>query len=86
METTTQVRELTPDYKIWMAGNAAGNKDVVWQYQRMMVGGMIRKQLSWNEVLSMKKRVKRLADCNKNWDTETYEASHVKVLLMATKK
>ena len=32
METTTQVRELTPDYKIWMAGNAVGNKDVVWQY------------------------------------------------------
>ena len=81
METTTQVRELTPDYKMWMAGNVVGNKDVVWQYQRMMVGGIIRKQLSWNEVQSMKKRVKRLADCNKNWDTETYEASHVKVLL-----
>lgn len=81
METMTQVRELTPDYKLRMAGNAVRNDDVVWRYQRMIVGGIIRKRLSWDEVQTMKNQVERLADCNKRWDTETYEASNVKVLL-----
>lgn len=77
----TQVRELTPDYKMRMAGNAVRNDDVVWQYQRMMVGGIIRKRLSWDEVQTMRNQVERLKGCNRVWDTETYEASHVKVLL-----
>lgn len=81
METMIQVRELTPDYRMRMAGNVARNENMVWQYQRMMVGGIIKKRLSWDEIQSMKKRVERLAGCNKIWDTETYEASNVKVLL-----
>ena len=81
METITQVKELTPDYRMRMAGNAARNDRVVWQYQRMMVAGVIRKRLSWPEIQAMKNRVERLAGCNKTWDTETYEASNVKVLL-----
>ena len=81
METITQVKELTPDYRIRMAGNAVRNDDVVWRYQRMLVGGIIRKRLSWDEVQTMRKRVERLRGCNRVWDTETYEASHVKVLL-----
>lgn len=81
METMTQVRELTPDYKLRMAGNAVKNDDVVWRYQRMMVGGIIRKRLSWDEVQTMRNQVERLKGCNKSWETETYEASHVKVLL-----
>ena len=81
METTTQVRELTPDYRIRMAGNAVKNDDVVWQCQRMIVGDIIKKRLPWDEIQTMKKRVERLAGCNRVWDTETYEASHVRVLL-----
>ena len=81
METMTRVSELTPDYRIRMAGNAVRNDDVVWQYQRMMVSGIIRKRLTWDEVHTMRNRVERLKGCNKVWDTETYEASHVKVLL-----
>lgn len=81
METMTQVRELTPDYKLRMAGNAVRNDDVVWRYQRMLVGGIIRKRLSWDELQTMRSQVERLKGCNRVWDTETYEASHVKVLL-----
>ena len=81
MKTITQVKELTPDYRIRMAGNAVRNDDVVWRYQRMMVGGIIRKRLSWDEVQTMRNQVERLRGCNRVWDTETYEASHVKVLL-----
>ena len=81
METMTHVRELTPNYRIRMAGNAVRNDDVVWQYQRMMVSGIIRKRLTWDEVQTMRNRVERLKGCNKVWDTKTYEASHVKVLL-----
>lgn len=81
METMTQVRELTPDYRLRMAGNAVRNDDVVWRYQRMMVGGIIRKRLSWDEIQAMRSQVERLRGCNRVWDTETYEASHVKVLL-----
>ena len=81
METITQVKELTPDYRMWMAGKVAKNDSVVWQYQRMMVAGVIRKRLSWPEIQTMKNRVERLAGCNKTWDTETYEASNVKILL-----
>ena len=58
------------DYKMCMAGNAVGNKDVVWQYQRMLVGGIIRKRLSWDEVQTMRNRVERLKGCNKVWDTK----------------
>ena len=65
METITQVKELTPDYRMRMAGNAARNDRVVWQYQRMMVAGVIRKRLSWPEIQAMKNRVERLAGCNK---------------------
>lgn len=81
MKTITQVKELTPDYRIRMAGNAVRNDDVVWRYQRMMVGGIIRKRLSWDEVQTMRNQVERLRGCNRVWDTEAYEASHVKVLL-----
>ncbi len=81
METMTQVRELTPDYRMRMAGNAVRNDDVVWQYQRMMVGDIIKKRLPWGEVQTMKNRVERLKGCNKSWETETYEVSNVKVLL-----
>lgn len=81
METITQVKELTPEYRMRMAGNIARNDRVVWQYQRTMVAGVIRKRLSWPEIQTMKNRVERLTGCNKTWDTETYEASNVKVLL-----
>ena len=81
METMTHVRELTSDYRIRMAGNAVRNDNVVWQYQRMIVGDIIKKRLPWNEILTMKKQTERLRGCNKSWETETYEASHVKVLL-----
>lgn len=81
METITQVKKLTPDYRVRMAGNAVRNDDVVWRYQRMMVAGIIKKRLPWGEVQTMRNRVERLKGCNKVWDTETYEASHVKVLL-----
>ena len=36
---------------------------------------------SWDEVQTMRNRVERLEGCNRAWDTETYEASNVKVLL-----
>ena len=81
MEAMTDVRELTPNYRIRMAGNTVRNDNVVWQYQRMLVGGIIRKRLTWDEVQTMRNRMERLRGCNKSWETETYEASRVKVLL-----
>lgn len=47
----------------------------------MMVAGVIRKRLSWPEIQFMKNRVEQLVGCNRTWDTETYDASNVKVLL-----
>jgi len=46
MENMTQVRELKPDYRMRMAGNVARSDNAVWQCRRMMVSGIIKKELS----------------------------------------
>ena len=62
-------------------GNATKNEKVVDCYQRMLANGIVKKRLSDDEIHRMREQMKRIKECNRFWAVETYEASHVKVLL-----
>lgn len=76
-----RVKEITQQHRQNVYGNMGRNNRVTEYYQKMLVEGIIHKELSPAEASTMRKRLNRLRDCNKFWVTETYETSHIKLLL-----
>lgn len=78
---TKTVKEILPYHKAKMYGNTIRNNRISEYYLRLLVSGIVKKQLLPDEITKIKKRMERLDGCNKFWTVETYEASHIKVLL-----
>lgn len=76
-----EVKKITAQHRQKIYGNMARNNKAIDYYQRMLVEGIIQKELSPDDASTMRKRLKRIRDCNKFWVTETYETSQIKVLL-----
>lgn len=81
IKTQTVAKEVTQYRREQIYGNVTKNEKVVDCYQRMLANGIVKKRLSPTEIHTMRERMKRIRDCNRFWSVETYEASHVKVLL-----
>lgn len=84
METIKQtplVKELS-DYTIKYMNNTVNrNQTIEYYFLKMLANGIVKKRMSLTEINLLRKRMKRLQGCNKFWLTDTYEESHVKVLL-----
>lgn len=84
METIKQtplVKELS-DYTIKYMNNTVNrNQTIEYYFLKMLANGIVKKRMSITEINLLRKRMKRLQGCNKFWLTDTYEESHVKVLL-----
>ena len=81
MEQTTVVKEMSEYHRKRMYSNIGRNSRIEEYYLKMLAAGIVKKRMPPNEICTMRKRMKRLQNCNKFWSVETYEASHVKVLL-----
>lgn len=75
------VKEVSLYHRERLKKNMLRNGRIVEYYQRMLVEGIIGKELEPERISAIKKRLERLRGCNKFWVTETYEASKVKILL-----
>lgn len=75
------VKEIPKYHREKMYGNLIRNNRISEYYLRLLVSGIVKKRLLPAEVSAMKKRMKRLEDCNRFWLVEAYEASQMKVLL-----
>lgn len=78
METTTQVKELT--HKERLGKHELEIEYMVSRYWRVAYTSVVNKLLPQSEIRPIGKRAERLDNCNRFWTTETYEASHIKVL------
>ena len=74
-------KEFPQPYREQIYGNVNRNGRMTEFYKQLLVEGIIKKRMSPSEIHAMRERIKRLDGCNKFWLTETYEESHVKVLL-----
>lgn len=81
IEHTPAVRAISQSHRKKIYRNVAHNGKMVEYYQRMLAEGIVNKSLSSSEIHNMRERMKRLQNCNVFWSMETYEESHVKVLL-----
>lgn len=75
------VKEIPEYHREKMYGNIIRNNRISEYYLRLLVSGIVKKRLLPAEISVMKKKMKRLEDCNKFWMVETYEASRIKVLM-----
>lgn len=81
IEHNTVAKELLQPYREKIYGNVNRNNRMVEYYKLLLVEGIVKKRMSPIEIHAMRERMKRIQGCNKFWLTETYESSHVKVLL-----
>ena len=81
MEHTPVVKEVTKYHMGKVHGNAKRNEEMVMNYLKLLANGIVKKRLSPHEAHIIRERKKRLENCNRFWSMETYEASHVRVLL-----
>ena len=81
MEHTPIVKEVTKHHMGKVHGNAKRNEEMVMNYLKLLANGIVKKRLSPHEAHIIRERKKRLENCNRFWSMETYEASHVRVLL-----
>jgi hypothetical protein len=81
MEHTPIVTEVTKHHMEKTHRNVKRNDEMVLNYLKLLANGIVKKHLSPYEVHVIRQRKKRLENCNRFWSMETYEASHVRVLL-----
>ncbi len=74
-------KELSLTYRERIWRNINRNSKMVEYHKKLLAEGIVKKRLTPAEIHSMRERMKRIEGCNKFWLTETYEASHIKVLL-----
>ena len=77
----TIVKELSQNHREKMYRNITSNDQIEEYYTRMLVSGIIKNRMPPTEISTLRNRLKRLENCNKFWLVETYEASHIKVLM-----
>lgn len=81
MQSATIAKEISFYRRERMYGNLVRNDKMVECYQKLLVSGIVKKRMSPVEIRTLRERMKRLQNCNRFWSIETYETSHVKVLL-----
>lgn len=81
MEQTPLVKELSEQTMSRINGNAARNSTMEYYFLKMLANGIVKKRMPPAEIGTLRSRMKRLQGCNRFWLTDTYEESHVKVLL-----
>ncbi len=81
LEQKRIAKEIPQYHREKMYRNLIRNERVSEYYLRLLVSGIVKKRLLPTEISAIKKRMKRLEDCNRFWLVETYEASRMKVLL-----
>ncbi len=81
IEQNIMAKEFPQPYRKRIYGNINRNGRMTEFYKQLLVEGIVKKRMSPSEIHAIRERIKRLDSCNKFWLTETYEESHVKVLL-----
>lgn len=81
IKQTDLVKQLSTNTIERMSGNAVRNSKMEYYFLKLLANGIVKKRMSKAEITQLRNRLKRLQGCNKFWLTETYEQSHIKILL-----
>ena len=81
IKQTTLVKQMSNRSIERMSGNTIRNNTMEYYFLKLLANGIVKSRMSQAEINQLRNRMKRLQGCNKFWLTETYEKSHIKVLL-----
>ncbi len=81
IEQNIIAKEFSQSYREKIYKNTTQNNQIVEYYKRFLVEEILKKEKSPSEINVLRNRMKRIENCNRFWFTETYESSHIKVLL-----